>query len=118
MFKTNAIIQKKIILKYHNQKKMLKIGYGWYENKCLSVHLQWEGKCWHRYNRIFIMHILLLCIKVNSYVAHMLYAWWFSHNTAVTIPGKKTSFTWTHIPLYLIGELVIPIQIERKNWIH
>ena len=29
----------------------------------------------------FIMHVLVLCIKVDSYVAHMFYAWSFSHNT-------------------------------------
>ena len=33
----------------------------------------------------FIMNGLGLCIKVNSYVAHMLYAWSFSNNTSVTI---------------------------------
>ena len=28
----------------------------------------------------FIIYRLLLCIKINSYVAHMLYAWSFSNN--------------------------------------
>ena len=29
----------------------------------------------------FVMHGLGLCIKVDSYVAHMLNEWLFSHNT-------------------------------------
>ena len=37
----------------------------------------------------FIMHVLGLCIKVFSYVAHMFYAWSFSHNTAVLITKRK-----------------------------
>ena len=40
----------------------------------------------------FIMHGLGLCIKVNSYVARMFYAWSFSHNTAVTIAKKKNKY--------------------------
>ena len=35
------------------------------------------------------MHGLGLCIKVDSYVAHMFYAWSFYHNTAVPIDIKK-----------------------------
>ena len=37
-----------------------------------------------------ILHGLGLCIKVDSYVAHMFYAWSFSHNTAVPISIKNT----------------------------
>ena len=37
----------------------------------------------------FNMHILALCIKVHSYVAHMFYAWSFSHNTVVPIAINK-----------------------------
>ena len=33
----------------------------------------------------FIMHGLGLCIKLDSFVAHMFYEWLFSHNTAVPI---------------------------------
>ena len=33
----------------------------------------------------FIMHGLVLCIKLNSCVAHMFYVWSFSHNTSVPI---------------------------------
>ena len=33
----------------------------------------------------FIMHGLRLCIKVDSYVAHIFYPWSFSHNTVVLI---------------------------------
>ena len=36
----------------------------------------------------FIMHGLGSCIKVDSYVAHMLYAWSFSHNISVPIAIK------------------------------
>ena len=37
----------------------------------------------------FVMHGLGLCIKVDSYVAHMFYAWSFGHNTAVPIAIKN-----------------------------
>ena len=48
------------------------------------------------------MHGLGLCIKVDSYVAHIFYAWLFSHNTAVPIAKKNflslnkntTVFAW------------------------
>ena len=40
----------------------------------------------------FIMHGLGLCIKVDSYVAHMFYAWSFSHNTAFRISINKIFF--------------------------
>ena len=35
--------------------------------------------------KYFIMRGLRLCFKVDSYVAHMFFAWPFSHNTAVPI---------------------------------
>ena len=38
------------------------------------------------------MHGLVLCIKVDSYVAHMFYAWSFSHNTAVPIAKNKNKY--------------------------
>ena len=37
----------------------------------------------------FISHGLGLCIKVDSYVAHILYEWSFSHTTAVLIDIYK-----------------------------
>ena len=40
----------------------------------------------------FIMHGLGLCIKVDSYVTQMFYAWSFSHNTAVPIAKKKNKY--------------------------
>ena len=40
----------------------------------------------------FIMHGLGLCIKVDSYVAHMFYEWSFSHNTAVPISVKTKKY--------------------------
>ena len=42
----------------------------------------------------FIMHVLVLCIKVDSYVAHMLCTWSFSNDIEVPIYIKKknTSF--------------------------
>ena len=36
----------------------------------------------------FIMHGVGLCIKINSIVAHMFYAWTFSNNTSVPINFK------------------------------
>ena len=39
--------------------------------------------------KYFIIHGLGLCIKVDSYVSHMLYAWSFSNNTAVTTATKN-----------------------------
>ena len=40
----------------------------------------------------FIMHVLRLCIKADSYVAHMFYAWSFINNTAVTMAKKKNKY--------------------------
>ena len=40
----------------------------------------------------FIMHGMGLCIKLDSFMAHMLYSWSFSHNTAVLIAIKKNKF--------------------------
>ena len=40
----------------------------------------------------FIMHGLGLYIKVDSYVAHMLYAYSFSHNTTVPINKKNKKY--------------------------
>ena len=40
----------------------------------------------------FIMHGLVLCIKVDIYVEHMFYTWLFSHNTAVTISIKNNKY--------------------------
>ena len=56
----------------------------------------------------FIMHGLGLCIKLNSFVAHMFYAWSFSHNTVVQIAIKHNRkflslntytnvFTWGNV---------------------
>ena len=38
------------------------------------------------------MHGLGLFIKVDSYVAHLFYAWPFSHNIAVPIAKKKKKY--------------------------
>ena len=35
------------------------------------------------------MNVMGLCIKVDSYVAHMSYVWSFIHNTEVLISIKK-----------------------------
>ena len=40
----------------------------------------------------FITHLLGLCIKVDSYVAHMFYVWSFSHDTAVPIAINKNKY--------------------------
>ena len=36
----------------------------------------------------FVMHKLGLCTKINSFVAHMLYAWSSGHNILVPISIK------------------------------
>ena len=38
------------------------------------------------------MHGLGLCIKVDSYIAHMFYAWSFSHNIAVPTAIKMNKY--------------------------
>ena len=40
----------------------------------------------------FITHVFVLCIKVDSYVAHMLYVLSFSNNTAVPIDIMKNKY--------------------------
>ena len=40
----------------------------------------------------YVMHGQGLCIKLNSYVAHMLYAWSFSHNKSVPIAIKQNKY--------------------------
>ena len=38
------------------------------------------------------MHDLGTCVKPQSYVAHMFYAWSFSHNTVVPVAKQGLSF--------------------------
>ena len=38
------------------------------------------------------MHGLVLCIKLDSYMAHMFYTWSLSHNTEVPIAIKKIKY--------------------------
>ena len=40
----------------------------------------------------FVIHGLGLCIKLNSFVAHMFYVWSFGHNRAVPISTKKNGY--------------------------
>ena len=40
----------------------------------------------------FIMHGLGLCIKLNCFVAHMFYAWSFSHDTVVPISINQNKY--------------------------
>ena len=61
-----------------------------------------------------------LCINVDSYVIHMLYAWSFSHNTEVTIALNKNKFflslnTNTNLFAWGAGNCN---KIERKNCIN
>ena len=42
--------------------------------------------------KYFIIHGLVLCTKVDSIVAHMFYAWSFSHNTSVEIAINKNKY--------------------------
>ena len=38
------------------------------------------------------MYGLGLCIKVDSYMAHLFYAWYFSHNREVPITKNKNKY--------------------------
>ena len=52
------------------------------------------------------MNGLGLYIKVNRYVAHLLYAWSFSHNTVFPITiykNKYLIFLNTHSPVFATG---------------
>ena len=54
----------------------------------------------------FIICGLVLFIKVNSYVAHMFYAWSFSHNTAVLVAINKNKYLLslnTHTTVFAWG---------------
>ena len=65
------------------------------------------------------MHVLGLCINLNSFVEHMLYAWSFSYNTELPISIKhKIHILSLNTILCLIGELVLQIKIEHNNYIH
>ena len=50
----------------------------------------------------FIMHVLGSCIKVESYVAHMLHAYSLSHNTLVTITIKSNKNSFLEYKQYYI----------------
>ena len=45
--------------------------------------------------KYFIIHRLVLCIKVYSYVDHMFYAWSSSHNTEVPIAKEKNKYLFS-----------------------
>ena len=68
----------------------------------------------------FIMRRLELCIKVDSYAAHMFYVWSFSNNESVTIAIKKNKFflSLNIKTTVFLGNLLIPIKIGRKNQTH
>ena len=42
--------------------------------------------------KYFVMDGLVICIKLNSYVAHIFYAWSFIHNASVTILIKHNKY--------------------------
>ena len=42
--------------------------------------------------KYYIMHVLRLCIKLNSFVAHTIFAWSFSHDIAVPIEVKQDKY--------------------------
>ena len=68
----------------------------------------------------FIMHVLVLCIKVDSYVAHMFYAWSFGNNTEVPIAIKKNKYFIsfnTHTTIFYWGAGNYN-KIKRNNYIH
>ena len=51
------------------------------------------------------MEGLVICIKLNSYVAHIFYAWLFIHNASVPILIKHKNIIFLYIkdPLCLLG---------------
>ena len=61
----------------------------------------------------FIMRVFRICMKVDSFVAHMFYSWSSIHNTEVPIAKNKNKYllSLNKIPLYLLGEMVIPIYL-------
>ena len=61
----------------------------------------------------FIIHVLVLCIKLDIFVVHMLYAWSFIHNTElkITINKNKNFLSLNTYTAFLIGELIIRIKI-------
>ena len=65
----------------------------------------------------FIMHGLGLCIKLDSFVAHMFYVWSFSYTTAVTIAINHGKY---NIPLNTYNIVFVwGYQIQTKiklNW--
>ena len=66
------------------------------------------------------MHGLLLCIKVDSYVAHMSHVCSFSHNIEVSMNIKKNKYFLslnTHTTVFSWGS-VNSNKIERNNYIH
>ena len=65
---------KEKIWKYNMQMNLSKLGNGLSYKMCLSIHLWWKWQWWNKDNKFFIMHGLVLCIKVDSYVAQMLFA--------------------------------------------
>ena len=42
--------------------------------------------------KYFVMHGLGLCIRLNTYVAHMFYEWSFSNNTSVPIDMNPNNY--------------------------
>ena len=84
----------------------------WSHNIFLSNHLWWKLQWWHKDNTIFIMHVLGLCINVDSYMTHMFYSWSFSHNTSVPIAiSKKTYFLFLNKTLfYLLADMIILLK--------
>ena len=59
---------------------------------CLSVYFYKEDSGDTQIIQYYVMRGLGLCIKLNSSVEHMFYAWSFSHSTAVRIYMKQNSY--------------------------
>ena len=58
-------------------------------NMCLSIYFDEKDINDTKIIQYFIMHGLGLCIKLNSFLAHMFYAGSFVHNSTVTICIKQ-----------------------------
>ena len=85
-----------VIVKLHNYQFLIYIFTDKFENGTLiifnkTLYHSWYEEFRNHFSPILIntthinVHGLVLCIKVDSYVVHMFYAWLFSLNTVVVI---------------------------------
>ena len=101
MYRKNHSNENNIKIKYANE-FVQKLDMG-YPTACANQFIQDKNdRIDTKIMQYFIMHGLVLCIKVDSYVAHMFHAWSFSNNTTVPIAKKKKIFTFLEYKHYYI----------------